>query len=170
MADLETNMRIDYKYSALTLNEYIQIQHELTFLPKSEIKKVLTISDYEIPLSIINSISYEDIISDKRKYRKSRVNQDELIADLMNTDLLMKEIAEKYKIDEKSLRNKVSRLKESGVEIPERKRKNSFYLYPEIVEMRAKGIGNFEIARILKISYSSVKRIIKECSKEVQCG
>lgn len=164
MADIETNMRIDYKYSALNFNDYVQVQHELTLLPKSEIRKVLTIPDYEIPL-----IDGELPINDyEHKNKFKNIDKDALRKDIMNKEMSIRNICKKYNIKSQLAYSFITELKKSGIKVPSRIRPSKDYMLPEILKCLDMGYSQGKISKVLNMPESTVYVVIKRYKQRIK--
>lgn len=151
MADLETNMRIDYKYSVLSKQKYIQLQHELTLLPKEVIKKIIEDNNYEV-----NDKDIARYQNNREKY--GRIDYEQLKKDIMNANLNIQDIIDKHKIRRQQVYGYISSLRKQGYKIPKRRKTSKENLYlKDILKLKEEGYSFAQIAVMLDIGLSTVQ-------------
>lgn len=153
MTELEDRIRNEFKYTALTRNQFVKIQCELTLLPKEVIEIILDNEKY--------SVTYEDLERLNKKERgriTDGIDFSRLFKDIMNSDLTIKDIAKKHNLKNSQIYPYISTLKKKGYEIPKRRKTSKENLYlKDILKLKEEGYSFAQIAVMLDIGLSTVQ-------------
>jgi len=152
MMELEDRIRNEFKYTALTRNQFVKIQCELTLLPKEVIEIILDNEKY--------SVTYEDLERFNKKERgriTDGVDFSRLFKDIMNSDLTIKDIAKKHNLKNSQIYPYISTLKKKGYEIPDRKQFVNEQVLNKLFKLKEQGLTFREIATELKLGFSTVQ-------------